>query len=105
MALYGLLAGQKALVTGANSGIGRGVAVELGKSGADVLVNYIDDEAAAEDVVQEIRRTGAKAIAFKADVSREDDIAAMFAYAIGEFGTLDILVANAGLNAIAPSTR
>lgn len=97
MPLYGLLAGQKALVTGANSGIGRAVAAELGKSGADVLVNYVDDDAAAENVVQEVRRSGAKALAYKADVSREDEVAAMFAYAIREFGTVDILVANAGL--------
>jgi glucose 1-dehydrogenase len=97
MALYGILAGQKALVTGANSGIGRGVAIELGKAGADVIVNYVDDAAAADDVVQEIRRTGAKALAYKADVSSEDQVAGMFAHAIAEFGTLDILVANAGL--------
>jgi glucose 1-dehydrogenase len=97
MALYGLLAGQKAVVTGANSGIGRGVAVELGKSGADVLVNYIDGDAAAQDVVQEVRRAGGKALAYKADVSREDEVEAMFTYAISEFGTVDILVANAGL--------
>jgi glucose 1-dehydrogenase len=97
MAPHGILTGQKALVTGANSGIGRGVAIELGKSGADVIVNYVEGEAAAEDVVQEIRRTGAKALAFKADVSSEDQVAAMFARAMEEFGTIDILVANAGL--------
>lgn len=97
MALQGILTGQKALVTGANSGIGRGVAVELGKAGADVVVNYIDDDAAAEDVVQEVRRSGVQALAFKADVSSEDDVAVMFSHAIQELGTIDILVANAGL--------
>ena len=97
MALQGILTGQKALVTGANSGIGRGVAVELGKAGADVVVNYIDDDAAAEDVVQEVRRSGVQALAFKADVSSEDDVGVMFSHAIQELGTIDILVANAGL--------
>ncbi len=71
MPSLGALAGQKALVTGANSGIGRGVAVAMGNAGADVIVNYIDGDAAADDVVQEIRRSGAKASAFKADVSSE----------------------------------
>lgn len=97
MALRGILAGQKALVTGANSGIGRGVAVELAKAGADVVVNYIEDDAAADDVVQSARRSGVKALAYKADVSSEDQVEGMFAHAIQEFGTIDILVANAGL--------
>jgi glucose 1-dehydrogenase len=97
MALYGILAGQKALVTGANSGIGRGVAVELGKAGADVIVNYVEGDAAADDVVQQVRRTGAKAQAYKADVSSEEEVTAMFAHAVENFGTIDILVANAGL--------
>jgi len=93
----GVLAGQKALVTGANSGIGRGVAVALGKAGADVIVNYIDGDAAADDVVQEIRRWGVKAAVFKADVSAEAEVSAMFKFAVEELGTIDILVANAGL--------
>jgi glucose 1-dehydrogenase len=97
MALYGILAGQKALVTGANSGIGRGVAIELAKAGADVMVNYIVDDGAAEEVVQEARRGGVKALAYKADVSSEDQVGAMFSHAIEELGTIDILVANAGL--------
>jgi glucose 1-dehydrogenase len=93
----GVLAGQKALVTGANSGIGRGVAIALGRAGADVVVNYIDGDAAADDAVQEIRRSGAKALASKADVSSELEVSAMFECAIKELGTIDILVANAGL--------
>jgi glucose 1-dehydrogenase len=97
MAFEGALANQKALVTGANSGIGRGVAVAMGAAGADVIVNYVEGDAAAQEVVQEIRRTGAKALAFKADVSSEAEVAAMFDYAVREFGTIDVLVANAGL--------
>jgi glucose 1-dehydrogenase len=95
--VHPLLAGQKALVTGANSGIGRGVAIALGQAGADVVVNYVTGDDAANAVVEEIRGFGVKALAYKADVSMEDQVAAMFAHAIEEFGTLDILVNNAGL--------
>jgi len=92
-----ILAGQKALVTGANSGIGRGVAIALGQAGADVIVNYIDDDAAASAVVEEIRKSGAEALALKADVSQEDDVASLFKAMLARFGTIDILVSNAGL--------
>jgi len=92
-----LLVGQKALVTGANSGIGRAVAIALGAAGADVAVNYVVGDEAAEEVVAEIGKFGVKAIACKADVSSEDQVAAMFQQAVAEFGTVDILVANAGL--------
>jgi glucose 1-dehydrogenase len=91
------LIGQKALVTGANSGIGQGVAIALGQAGADVVVNYIENDDAANSVVAQIRDAGAQAIALKADVSSEDQVAAMFERAIEEFGTIDILIANAGL--------
>ena len=97
VAVHKLLSGQKALVTGANSGIGRGVAIALGEAGADVVVNYVDGDDAANAVVEEITKSGAKAYAHKADVSSEDQVAAMFARMKQEFGTTDILVANAGL--------
>jgi glucose 1-dehydrogenase len=97
MAGKGVLAGQKALVTGANSGIGQGVAIALGRAGADVVVNYVQDKAAAEQVVETIRREGVDAMACEADVSDEDQVAAMFASGIARFGTIDILVNNAGL--------
>jgi glucose 1-dehydrogenase len=92
-----VLVGQKALVTGANSGIGRGVAIALGQAGADVVVNYIDGDDTADAVVAEIEAAGAKAFKYKADVSKEDNVAAMFAQSVKLFGTVDILVANAGL--------
>jgi glucose 1-dehydrogenase len=95
--IHPLLAGQKALVTGANSGIGRSVAVALGQAGADVVVNYVTGDDAANAVVEEIRAFGVNAIAYKADVSMEDQVTGMFARAIREFGTVDILVNNAGL--------
>lgn len=91
------LDGQKALVTGANSGIGRAVALALGEAGADVVVNYASDEKAARAVVEALGAYGVEAYACKADVSQEEAIRAMFADMIGKFGTIDILVANAGL--------
>jgi glucose 1-dehydrogenase len=91
------LIGQKALVTGANSGIGRGVAIALGQAGADVIVNYVAGEDAANAVVDEIRKAGVNAIALQADVSSEDQVATMFKKVVQQFGTLDILVNNAGL--------
>jgi glucose 1-dehydrogenase len=94
---YKLLSGQKALVTGANSGIGKGVAIALGHSGADVVVNYVDGDDAADAVVDEIRKCGANAYAHRADVSSETNVAAMFKAMMDRFGTIDILVNNAGL--------
>jgi len=91
------LAGQKALVTGASSGIGRACAIALGEAGADVLVNYNKGEKAAREVVAHIERAGSAAIAHRADVSSEDEVQRMFATMIERFGTLDILVSNAGL--------
>jgi glucose 1-dehydrogenase len=92
-----LLEGQKALVTGANSGIGQAVAIALGQAGADVAVNYVVGDEAAAAVVAQIKSSGANAIALKADVSSEGQVEAMFKDAIAQFGTIDILVANAGL--------
>lgn len=97
-----LLRGQKALVTGASSGIGRSVAVFLAQEGADVVVNYVSGETAAHGVVEEIKSKGGHAIAIKADVSKEDEVQAMFRQMIAEFGTIDILVNNAGLQRDAP---
>ena len=97
LAIPKLLKGQKAIVTGANSGIGRGVALALAEAGADVVVNYIVDDDAAQAVVEELQGFGVKAIKIKADVSDEDEVAAMFKQACDALGTIDILVANAGL--------
>jgi glucose 1-dehydrogenase len=92
-----VLVGQKALVTGANSGIGRAVAVALGQAGADVVVNYVTGDDLAEEVISEIRKCGSKAYAHKADVSQEDQVQEMFRSMVAQFGTIDILVNNAGL--------
>src|SRR5579864_2371647 len=92
-----VLHGQKALVTGANSGIGRSVAIALGQAGADVAVNYVVGEEAAEAVVEDIKNAHADSFAVKADVSKEDQVGAMFAQIQERLGTIDILVNNAGL--------
>jgi len=97
-----LLEGQTALVTGANSGIGRAIAVALGRAGADVVVNYVVGPEDAEAVVAEIRGFGRRAMSSRADVSDEAQVQAMFAAAVKEFGTVDILVSNAGVERNAP---
>jgi glucose 1-dehydrogenase len=91
------LRGQKALVTGANSGIGEGIARALAAAGAAVVVNYVSQPDAARRVVEDLRGTGAEAMAIRADVSREADVEAMFAEMTTAWGGIDILVSNAGL--------
>jgi glucose 1-dehydrogenase len=91
------LKNQKAIVTGASSGIGEACALALGAAGASVVVNYGSNAAEAERVVKRIRDSGSDAFAFQADVSQEEQVEAMFAKCIETFGTLDILVSNAGL--------
>jgi glucose 1-dehydrogenase len=98
-----VLKGQKALVTGASSGIGKQVAIALGHAGADVVVNYVTDPDKAQEAVQEIgRRCDIEAMAIQADVADEDAVHAMFHTMCKEFGTIDILVNNAGLQQDAP---
>jgi glucose 1-dehydrogenase len=92
-----LLTGQKALVTGANSGIGEAVAIGLARAGADVIVNYVTNEPVAQQVVKAIEAEGVKGLAIEADVSQEAQVQAMFKQALDAFGTIDILVPNAGL--------
>ena len=92
-----LLKGQKALVTGANSGIGKAIAIELAHAGADVVVNYRQGDAEAMAVVREAERCGSRVIGHQADVSQESEVERMFERAIDELGTIDILINNAGL--------
>lgn len=93
----GLLSGQIALITGANSGIGEAVARSMAAAGASVVINYVAAPDAAQAIVADLTSAGHKAIALKADVSNEDDVRKMFADTIAAFGTLDILVNNAGI--------
>src|SRR5215468_3958422 len=99
---HGLLAGQKALVTGASSGIGRAIALALAEAGADVAVIVIGSPAPADEVVSAIRKRGTEAIVVPADVSLEDQVQSMFKRVIEEFGTVDILINNAGIQSDAP---
>jgi glucose 1-dehydrogenase len=97
-----LLLGQKALVTGASSGIGRAIALSLGEAGADVVINYVSDEDKAQGLAEEIRAKGVRALALRADVSDEGQVGEMFSSMIEQLGTIDILVNNAGLQQDAP---
>ena len=91
------LKGQKALVTGASSGIGAGVAIALGQAGADVVVNYVGNAAGTVPVIAAIEAAGGRAMAIQADVSDEQQVEAMFDRMIDQWGAIDILVNNAGL--------
>jgi glucose 1-dehydrogenase len=93
----GWLEGQTALVTGASSGIGQEVAQAMAAAGASVGVNYFHHAEPAQRLVDEIKGSGGKAIALQADVSQEDQVAAMFKQLTGEYGTIDILVSNSGM--------
>jgi glucose 1-dehydrogenase len=97
-----LLTGQKALVTGASSGIGLAIALRFAQEGADVIVNYRSSEESAEEAVESIRQCGRQAVAIQADVAREEDVLKLFRQACDAFGTIDILVNNAGLQQDAP---
>jgi glucose 1-dehydrogenase len=96
------LKNQKALVTGASSGIGEACALALGAAGASVVVNFRSEETEANRVVAAIRRGGSEAVAIQADVSREEEVQPMFAEMKKAFGTIDILINNAGLQQDAP---
>jgi glucose 1-dehydrogenase len=100
--IHRVLVGQKALVTGASKGLGQAIAIGFAQAGADVLVNYHGDLRGAEDTVRAIEAIGSKATLFKADVSKEDEVKAMFAHAMSTFGRLDICVPNAALQLNAP---
>ena len=98
---------QVAIVTGASSGIGAGCARELAKAGAIVVLNHPVEatKEMAENVVQEILNEGGKAIVYKCDVSKEEEVKQMFKDIVAQFGTVDILINNAGLQKDAPFTE
>jgi glucose 1-dehydrogenase len=96
------LKGQSALVTGANSGIGKAVAISLANDGANVVVNYVTHPEDAQAVVDIIKTNGGNAIALQADVSNEAQVKTMFQEMYKVYGTIDILVNNAGLQQDSP---
>jgi glucose 1-dehydrogenase len=94
----GSLAGRRALVTGAASGIGRATAARLAANGADVIVNYSRSAESARELVEQLEHDGARALAVKADVSTEEEVVGMLERARIEFGgPVDLLVNNAGI--------
>lgn len=92
-----MLINKTAVVTGASRGIGRSIAIDLAKKGANVVVNYSGNEAKANEVVDEIKALGQQAFAVKADVSNAEEVQALMKQAVDTFGSIDILVNNAGI--------
>ncbi len=101
---YKPLAGQKAIVTGANSGIGEAVARHLAAAGAAVAVNYVVQPDAAQAIVDDIVANGGEAMKTAANVGSEPEVIAMFQEVVAKFGTVDILVNYAGLQRDSPLT-
>lgn len=91
------LTNQTALVTGASSGIGKSIALAMGRAGANVAINYFSNEQQAAEVLESIKKEGGSGMIVKADVSKEDQVVAMFGTVTKQFGTLDVLVNNAGI--------
>src|SRR5690625_2161384 len=93
-----MLEGKNALVTGASRGIGRAIALELARNGANVVVNYAGSKEKAEAVVNEIEALGRKAVAIQANVANSEEVTALVKDTIDQLGSIDILVNNAGIN-------
>jgi NAD(P)-dependent dehydrogenase (short-subunit alcohol dehydrogenase family) len=91
------LAGQVALITGAAKRIGRSVALRLAAEGADIIISYDSSKAEAEQLIEELKSNGRRALAVQADVSHRADVQKLFSVAENEFARLDILVNNAGM--------
>lgn len=100
--IHRVLSGQKALVTGASKGLGQAVAIGFGRAGADVLVNFSSDEKGASETAQIIEEHGGKAVIFKADVAKENEVKRMFEFMRESFGKVDICVPNAAIQLNAP---
>jgi len=92
-----VLEGQFALVTGASSGIGMGIARAFADAGASVAINYHRNKSAAEDLAHELGKAGTQTLVIGADVGSEDEVQKMFGTLLAEFGTLDIMMNNSGI--------
>ncbi|MGD9856216.1 MAG: SDR family oxidoreductase [Planctomycetaceae bacterium] len=96
------LTGRVALVTGSSRGIGRACALRLAEAGADIVINYVTSQAAADDLAGEIQQLGRRVFVVKADVSEKDDVESMMDYIDEQVGKLDILVSNAATGGFRP---
>jgi glucose 1-dehydrogenase len=94
------LIGKTALVTGAESGIGQSIAVEFALNGADVIITYLNDEAAAQSTLLKVKQAGRDGIILQADVSNEQKVDFLFATALKHFSHIDILVNSAGIRSV-----
>jgi len=92
-----MLTGKTALVTGASRGIGRAIALKLAEAGANVVINYAGNEAAAAETAEKVKELGREALIVRANVANSEEVAEMFKTALDRFGTIDILVNNAGI--------
>lgn len=101
--MYPDLAGKVAVVTGSSKGIGRGIALRYGQERMKVVVNYVSDAEHAHAAVEEILASGGEAIAYRADISKEEEVKQLLEAAISAFGGLDVLVNNAGIQSMFPS--
>lgn len=93
------LAGKVALITGSDSGIGQATAIEFAKEGADIVITYHTDKEGAQKTQKEVEKNGRKSMIFQVDVSEEKQVEEMFDKALEKFGTVDILMNNAGIDA------
>ena len=91
------LTGKNAIVTGSSRGIGKAIALELGRRGANVAINYAGNEVKAQEVVEELQALGVQAIKIQANVANESDVKEMMKEVVNTFGSIDILVNNAGV--------
>ena len=97
--MTGRLSGKVALITGSDSGIGQGTAIEFAKEGADVVVHYLDDRDGAERTRNQVEAEGRRGLVVQGDISDEQQVATLFDQAVQAFGTVDILMNNAGVDA------
>ncbi|WP_428966656.1 glucose 1-dehydrogenase [Micromonospora fluostatini] len=97
--MTGRLTGKTALITGSDSGIGQATAIEFGREGADVVVHYLHDRDGAEHTREQVEEAGRRAVVVQADISDESEVEAMFDAALAEFGALDVLMNDAGVDA------
>lgn len=100
----GKLSGKVAIVTGGGRGIGRAIAVALGRQGASVVVNYAENDAAASETVAKIEAAGSRALAIKRKLDGEAPVRALFDETLGAFGRVDILINNAAIARFGPIT-